>query len=317
MTLQTLVEGQKIVNNEMRAAQQRLEEDKARLLADKKRAKQEEEDARADIHNRTLKLRDLQRMDGESRARMHTTVDHRSSDDKRKISPSPTREAEPVESSRALPKNKGSSANSVPAPKASPDDNEDKKSRKKKKTRLNNRTPLPVHLSQDEPEEDGDADEILDSSPATRSRSRSPRPTPRNTRSRSRSPRPTPRTPSPRGRKESRTPTADMSQSRLDYSSKPRESSSRNNRTNKVEDKVSAKFDLNQYHAKASQPATFDHLGITAYGERSIIAWSTRMSYKTSQIKYHRKALRDLQAMLVDLSDTETEIHKRLLVGAP
>ena len=107
-----------------------------------------------------------------------------------------------------------------------------------------------------------------------------------------------------------------MLQSRLDYSSKPRESSSRNNRTNKVEDKVSAKFDLNQYHAKASQPATFDHLGLTAYGERSILAWSTRMSYKTSQIKFHRKALRDLQAMLIDLSDTETEIHKRLLVGA-
>ncbi len=109
---------------------------------------------------------------------------------------------------------------------------------------------------------------------------------------------------------------SDKSQSRLDYGSKSRISSSQNNRSSKADEKVSAKFDLNQFHAKASQAATFDHLGITAYGERSIMAWSTRMSYKTPQIKHHRKALRDLQAMLVDLSDAETEIHKRLLVGA-
>jgi hypothetical protein len=39
------------------------------------------------------------------------------------------------------------------------------------------------------------------------------------------------------------------------------------------------------------------------------------MSYKAPQVKFHRKAIADLQGMLIDLSDEEVQIHKRLLVG--
>jgi hypothetical protein len=136
------------------------------------------------------------------------------------------------------------------------------------------------------------------------------------TRSRSRSPLPTPRTPSPKSRRDTRTPTSGMQQSRLEYGGKHRDSTSRVSSAGKTDIKTIAKFDLSPYHAKASQPATFDHLGLTAFGERSITSWSTRMSYKTPQIKFHRKAVTDLQSMLIALTDAECEIHKRLLVGA-
>ena len=40
------------------------------------------------------------------------------------------------------------------------------------------------------------------------------------------------------------------------------------------------------------------------------------MSYKAPQVKFHRKAIADLQGMLIDLSEVEMQIHKRLLLGA-
>jgi hypothetical protein len=104
-------------------------------------------------------------------------------------------------------------------------------------------------------------------------------------------------------------------QSRLDYSTKASESS-RKIKPAPEAAATKARYDLSPYQAGSSQPATFDTLGLTAFGDRAIQSWSNRMSYKAPQVKFHRKAIADLQGMLIDLSEVEMQIHKRLLLGA-
>ena len=60
-TLKTMMEGQKQAAEDMKIAQIKLDEQRAQHLADIQRTREQDEEAKNDIRNKTNKLRDMQR----------------------------------------------------------------------------------------------------------------------------------------------------------------------------------------------------------------------------------------------------------------